>query len=312
MLAAAIDAGSNTLRLLIGRIVDGRVVPEHYHRRICRLAGNFSHESGLSAEARERTLSAFLEFSEICRRDSVRRIGAVGTAAFRQAVNGQDFALQVRQSTGLPLEIISGEAEASYTAKGVLSALDPVPGHTLVFDIGGGSTEFILCTDGKVTWSRTFPLGVVHLTEGYATPNERQEMISKTLALLHTELECASTSADLNETGLTLVGTAGTVTTLAALDMQMNEYDWRLVNNYSMSYATLQKWYEHLCPMTPREREVLPGMEEGRGDLIIAGLEIVLGLLRTMRAGRLRVSDFGILEGLLLAMHDRVETLPLR
>ena len=312
MLAATIDAGSNTLRLLIGRVVDGKVYPEQYHRRICRLAGSFSQRSGLSAEARERTLSAFKEFSDICRRDRVQRIRAVGTAAFRQAVNGKDFALQVRQSTGMPVEIISGEAEAFYTAKGVVSALDPIPAHTLVFDIGGGSTEFILCLDGKMTWSRTFPLGVVHLIEGQVSSIGRQGEISKVLAVLHEELTRECIAASVNTADLKLVGTAGTVTTLAALDMEMIEYDWRLVNNYCMSYETLQKWYERLSPMTLREREALPGIETGRGDLIIAGLEIILGLLRMLQADALAASDFGILEGLMLALYDDTESLPLR
>ena len=304
MLAAAIDAGSNTLRLLIGKVIDGRVVPELYQRRICRLAGNFSQQEGLSAEARERALSVFREFSLICNEAHVQRSRVVGTAAFRQAVNGENFADQVREMTGLPLEVITGEEEAFYTARGVVSALDPVPAQALIFDIGGGSTEFILCVDGRVTWSRSFSLGVVHLTEAHTSPVARQAEISKTLALVQAELQraCISSGADLAK--LILVGTAGTVTTLAALDMQMSEYDWRRVNNYSISYHTLQAWYDRLCPMTPLEREALTGMEKGRGDLIIAGLEIVLGILRAMHSERLIVSDFGILEGLLLSMYD--------
>ncbi len=234
MLAAAIDAGSNTLRLLIGKVVDGRVVPELYQRRICRLAGNFSQQEGLSAEARERALSVFREFSLICNEADVQRSRVVGTAAFRQAVNGENFADQVREMTGLPLEVITGEEEAFYTARGVVSALDPVPAQALIFDIGGGSTEFILCVDGRVAWSRSFSLGVVHLTEAHTSPVARQAEISKTLALVQAELQraCISSGADLAK--LILVGTAGTVTTLAALDMQMSEYDWRRVNNYSM------------------------------------------------------------------------------
>jgi len=304
MLAAAIDAGSNTLRLLIGKVVDGRVVPELYQRRICRLAGNFSQQEGLSAEARERALSVFREFSLICQKAEVQQIRAVGTAAFRQAANGESFADLVRESTGLPLHIINGEAEALYTVRGVVSALDPVPAQALIFDIGGGSTEFILCVDGKVVWSRSYPLGVVHLTEAHALPVARQAEMSKALALVQTELQQACVSSDADLAKLSLIGTAGTVTTLAALDMQMTEYDWRRVNNYSISYHTLQAWYERLCPMTPLEREALPGMEPGRGDLIIAGLEIVLGIIKATHSERLVVSDFGILEGLLLSIYD--------
>ena len=312
MLAAAIDAGSNTLRLLLGHVVNGRVVPKSYHRRICRLAGNFSHQKGLSAAARERTLPVFQEFSAICGKAGVQRIIAVGTAAFRRAANGENFASLVRETTGLPLEIISGEAEALYTARGVVSVLEPIPAHTLIFDIGGGSTELILYAAGKVAWSQSFPLGVVHLSEDSASPIDRQQEITKALALIRAALEQACISAKIDMTGLTLVGTAGTVTTLAALDMQMTEYDWKLVNNHPMSYPTLQNWYERLCPMSPRQREALPGMEKGRGDLIVAGLEIVLGILQATHSERLVVSDSGILEGLLLALQERAESLPFR
>jgi len=305
MLAAAIDAGSNTLRMLVGRIENGRVAPERYLRRICRLAGNFSQQEGLSAESMERTLSVLQEFSSICNQTDVQRVRAVGTAAFRQAVNGENFARHVCESTGLPLEIINGEEEAFLTATGVISALDPVPAHTLIFDIGGGSTEFILCTGSKVIWSRSFPLGVVHLTEGFAAPNDRQGEISRTLELIMAELEPALISSNVDITKLTLVGTAGTVTTLAALDMQMAEYDWRRVNNHCMSYPVLHEWYKRMRPMSPRQREALPGMEEGRGDLIIAGLEIVLGIMQATHSDYLLVSDFGILEGLLLSLSDR-------
>ena len=312
MLRAAIDAGSNTMRLLLGRVVDGRVVPESYERRICRLAGGFTTQEGLSAEARQRALCVFAEFAEICRSSRVQRIKAVGTAAFRQAVNGEAFAEQIRQSTGLPLEIISGTTEAFYTSRGVLNALEPVPGHTLIVDIGGGSTEFILCVDGESAWSQTFPLGVVHLTEGCVSTNDRQGEIMKTLHRLHSELEQACLSLGVNMAGLTPVGTAGTVTTLAALDMRMGEYDWRRVNNHVMAGQALQAWYERLYPITPAEREALPGMEKGRGDLIIAGLEIVLALLQVMRAERIIVSDFGLLEGLLLGSDEETSSRPLR
>lgn len=304
MLAAAIDAGSNTLRLLIGKVVDGRVVPTLYQRRICRLAGGFTLQEGLSVAARERTLAVFREFSAICREAGAERIRAVGTAAFRQAANGESFASQVRESTGLPLQIISGETEAAYTARGVVSALRPVPAHALIFDIGGGSTEFVLCAGGRVTWSRSFPLGVVHLTETYPASRDRQAEISRMLALIQAEVEGACFSSGVNPAELTPVGTAGTVTTLAALDMQMAEYDWRRVNNHRMSHTMLQQWYERLSPLTPRQRELLPGMERGRGDLIIAGLEIILDLMQAISSKRLVVSDFGILEGLLLSLYD--------
>lgn len=299
---ASIDAGSNTLRLLIGKVVAGKVVPELYLRRICRLAGDFSKEEGLAAAARERTLVAFKEMSEVCQDFAVEHIRAVGTAAFRQAVNGEDFARDIRVATRIPLEVISGESEAACMTEGVLSALDPLPSQSLIIDIGGGSTEFVLCLNQKVVWSRSIPMGVVRLTEDYPAPQVRHRAIEGALTELVAELIKVCNTSKVDFTALTLVGTAGSVTTLAALDLQMTDYDWQRVNNYSLSLLRLQYWQAQLTPLSPVEREALPGMEEGRGDLIVAGLEIILGLMHQMKCECLVVSDFGILEGLLLSM----------
>jgi exopolyphosphatase/guanosine-5'-triphosphate,3'-diphosphate pyrophosphatase len=304
MMLAAIDAGSNTLRLLIGKVQNGKVAPLLYERRICRLAGGFKNEEGLSPEAMERTLFAFQEFAEVFAKNRVKKVRAVGTAAFRQAINGEKFASKVRSTTQLPLKIISGEEEAETMTAGVLSALDLIPDNALIIDIGGGSTEFVLCAKQKVLWTRSLPLGVVRLIEGHESPEARQHFITQTLAQFNVELERACVSNNVDIGSIALVGTAGTVTTLAALDQQMTEYDWRQINNYVMPLSKIQYWWELLAPLTPLERESLPGMETGRGDLILAGVEIILGVMQLLNNRSLTVSDFGILEGLLLSLES--------
>lgn len=300
MLIAAIDAGSNTLRLLIARYNNGRLEPKSYYRRICRLLGGYSHEKGLSPEARNRAQVVLQEFSMICQAQSVKQIKAVGTAAFRQAINGRVFAAHICKTTNIPLEIISGDKEAQLTVSGVLYALEPIPDFALIFDIGGGSTEFVLCAGSKVLWSKSYPLGVVHLTENYPLSTKRQEHIKMVLKRVLDETSTFYESKLIDPIKLTLVGTAGTATTLAALEMQMSNYDWNLVNNYSLSMHKIQKWYDQLIQLSPEAREELPGMEAGRGDLIIPGIEIVLNVLQTLQKNHLVVSDFGLLEGLLL------------
>ena len=301
---AAIDAGSNTLRLLIGKVQNGKVAPLLYERRICRLAGGFKDAEGLSPEAMERTLFAFQEFAEVCAKHKVKKVAAVGTAAFRQAINGEKFASKVRSTTQLPLKIISGEEEAETMTAGVLSALDLIPDNALIIDIGGGSTEFVLCAKQKVLWTRSLPLGVVRLIEGHESPEARQHFITQTLAQFNVELERACVSNNVDIGSIALVGTAGTVTTLAALDQQMTEYDWRQINNYVMPLSKIQYWRERRAPLTPLERESLPGMEAGRGDLIIAGIEVILNVMQQLSNTSLTVSDFGILEGLLLSLES--------
>ncbi len=301
---AAIDAGSNTLRLLVGNVEQGKVTPYAYLRRICRLAGDFNLEKGLAPASMQRTLAVFHEFAGYCSKHGVNRVKVVGTAAFRQAVNGTDFADQVANQTGLPIEIIGGDLEAQYTAKGVLSALDPVPSYSLIIDIGGGSTEYVLCRGNEVVWSASHPLGVVRLTENHGVPKDRIAEILRVTDTVVREVISNCKVCKVDPTQLSVVGTAGTITTLAALDMELTVYDWQKVNNYSMSADTLHNWYGALIPLSVTQREALPGMEKGRGDLIIAGLEIVVSLLDTLPGDSLTVSDFGILEGLLLSMEN--------
>ncbi len=299
---AAIDAGSNTLRLLIGDVIEGTISPELYVRRICRTAGGFTNKEGLSPEAMERTLFAFQEFAGICQSFNVQQVRAVGTAAYRQAVNGIDFVQRIKAATQLPLEVITGEIEAKTMSSGVLSALDPRPSHSLIVDIGGGSTEFVLTAKEEVLWSTSLPLGVVRLIEEHKSPVTRQETINESITSLCNDLHVVCSKHNIEPGSLIFVGTAGTVTTLAALDLQMEEYDWRLINNHIIPSAKLYEWQERLAPLSSVEREALSGMEAGRGDLIMAGIEILISLMTKMCADSITVSDFGLLEGLLLSM----------
>lgn len=301
---AAIDAGSNTLRLLIGKVQNGKVVPLLYERRICRLAGGFKEEEGLSPEAMERTLFAFQQFAEVCGKNKVKKVSAIGTAAFRQAINGEKFASKIRSTTLLPLNIVSGEEEAVKMTAGVLSALDPIPDNALIIDIGGGSTEFVLCAKQKVLWACSLPLGVVRLIEGCKSPEARQCFITQTLARLNVDLRSVCVSNNIDIDSVSLVGTAGSITTLAALDQQMTEYNWRQINNYIMPLSKILYWRDLLKPLTPLKREALPGMEAGRGDLILAGIEVILAVMQRLNNTSLTVSDFGILEGLLLSLES--------
>lgn len=303
---AAIDAGSNTLRLLVGETDGKTVTPYSYHRRITRLAGGFSEEEGLSREARERTLSAFQAFAATCQHQGVTTCKAVGTAAFRKSVNGQAFVEEIQETCGITLRIIDGDEEASLMTAGVLSALNPIPKSSLIIDIGGGSTEFVLCADDKVLWQKSISLGVVTLTEK-VEPEKMVRVIDESIQPLLADMNTHLSTTEYTMTDLQLVGTAGTVTTLAALDLQMSEYDWRRVNNYKLDRDRITYWQSFLCPLSPTEREQLAGMEEGRGDLILAGIKIISAIMKQLNFSVLTVSDFGILEGLLLSLANSVE-----
>jgi exopolyphosphatase/guanosine-5'-triphosphate,3'-diphosphate pyrophosphatase len=247
-----------------------------------------------------RTLAALNDFAQICQLYTPTVCRSVGTAALRQAVNAGPFLDEVQARTGLIVEVLSGEDEALLTASGVLAALDPVPDCSLIIDVGGGSTEFALLKQGRVLVQTSVPLGVVSLTESSLSPRHLLAMIRRHIDTVFSRLQSVDGVPPVSTWHP--VATAGTATTLAALHLQMSSYDWRRVNNYRLPAGEVERLARHLRLLTVAEREALPGMEIGRGDLILPGIAILQAVLRRMSVPELIVSDFGLLEGALLSL----------
>jgi exopolyphosphatase/guanosine-5'-triphosphate,3'-diphosphate pyrophosphatase len=298
-LLASIDLGTNTARLLIGSVTDGKVTRCHIVRRITRLGGGFTKTSGISDEARQRSVAAMKEFAESIAAFRPVRLKAVTTSAVRDAANGREFCHKVLEETGIELEIISGEDEGRMTLSGVISGIDTIPEYLLVFDIGGGSTEYTLARGDEILFTRSLPLGVVRLTEGKSNITAISKKIEKELQPLVMEIRNAGFEAELAKA--TLLGTAGTATTLAAISRQLENYDYRLINNYQLSIDEIRDILARLLPLSPKERlaQVI-GLEQGREDLIIAGTLLTLKTMELFGLPMLKVSDFGLLEGVLL------------
>jgi exopolyphosphatase/guanosine-5'-triphosphate,3'-diphosphate pyrophosphatase len=299
---ASIDLGTNTVRLLIATEGENGLAPLLVKRRITRLGGGFTDASGISAAAQARTVAALEEFSSDLARYSVLRLRAVATSAVRDAVNGADFSAEVVARTGIALEVIGGEEEGLLTLRGVRAGLGAPDGLLLAFDVGGGSTEYTLADGGIPRFTRSLPLGVVRLTEGKPEPAAMADKVDRELAALAAEM--ARVSAIVDPTRCLLAGTAGTATTLAAIDLGMTEYDYRRVNGHWLARDTVADIFNRLLPLTPEERLVVPGMEKGREDLIIAGALVTLKTLDRFGFSGMKVSDFGLLEGVLLSIAE--------
>lgn len=295
---AAIDLGTNTARLLIAEQHPYRQIL--LNRTITRLGGGFTRERGLSEEAQERSLAALRSFAEEIARHGVSRLRAVATSAVRDAVNGGEFCRCVEAETGIDLEVIDGTEEAVLTLRGVASILDDKTVDLAVFDVGGGSTEYTLASGEQFLFSRSLPIGVVRLTEGKPGVAEMEDKISREISLFKHELEREGLLERF--AAGTLIGTAGTATTLAAIDMEMEDYDYRRVNNHTLTLDDVQCIYRLLAPLTPQERLKVKGLEPGREDLIIAGMLVVLVTMREFGFQSLKVSDSGLLEGLILGV----------
>jgi len=301
MMRATLDIGSNTVRMLIGSCAAGQLLPCLYERRITRLGGGFSPASGLSAAAMARTIAALKDFSGLLKDNQVKYLRAVGTAALRRAANRQQFIEQVYQQTGISIEVIDGEEEARLTAMGVLSVISPQPEQTVIFDIGGGSTELICIIDGRICAQKSYPLGVVRLAEEYSDQHQRQQIIEATL------VDCCNAFLQRLSPAqpVVLIGTAGTMTTLGAMDLNLARYDPGAINNHQLSLAWMLTLYDQLEPLSAADREQLTGMEQGRGDLILPGLQLASFIAQALRVTHLKLADSGLLEGVFLdACHD--------
>ena len=303
---ASIDLGTNTVRLLIASVGSDGFEPHLVKRRITRLGGGFTRETGISSEAWQRSVAALVEFSEELEKHEVVRHRAVATSAVRDAVNGPEFCAEVLARTGIALEIIGGEEEGLLTLRGVRAGLGDPDGTFLVFDVGGGSTEYTLADRGTPRFTRSLPLGVVRLTEGKPELAAMSEKVDRELAGLAAEM--AKVGIAVDPPCCLLAGTAGTATTLAAIDLGMTEYDYHLVNGHWLARDTVAAIFDRLLPLTPEERLKVLGMEKGREDLIIAGALVTLKTLDCFGFSGMKVSDFGLLEGVLLSMADNKST----
>ena len=297
-LCAAIDFGTNTARLLIGRRTAKGLTTLHIEREVVRLGGGFTDAGGLSVEAQQRGLECLKRFADIIQGYGVTSVRASATSAVRDAVNGQAFVDKVLNETGILLTVIAGDLEGLLTLKGVAAGLDRIHKNMLILDVGGGSTELTVVENGEPLFVRSMPMGVVRLTEGFNTDQAMRERIATVMSYL---------LADMSSAGIRIppdcvfIATAGTATTLAAIQLDMESYDYRRVNNFLVHRSDISEIYQRLLPLQPYERLAVKGLEKGREDLIIAGILIVMSTMDTFGFSVMKVSDYGLLEGLALS-----------
>lgn len=303
---AALDLGTNNCRLLIARPQgDGFAVVDAFSR-IVRLGEGLAHSGALSDAAIERTIAALRVCAEKLKRRNVTLARSVATEACRRATNGEAFIARARAETGIQLDIISAEEEARLAVLGCHALLEPGTGPALVFDIGGGSTELVLI-DADTTVPRvrdwhSAPWGVVSLTEsaGGGTTAEERERAYKRMRALVTE-SFAPFAARLPKLTVVprLLGTSGTVTTLASVHLGLERYDRSQVDGLIAPAAAMRRISQELAGMSLAERARLPCIGRERADLVVAGCAILEGILDLWPAERLGVADRGIREGIL-------------
>jgi exopolyphosphatase / guanosine-5'-triphosphate,3'-diphosphate pyrophosphatase len=309
----ALDLGTNNCRLLIARPVDNGFVVIDAFSRVVRLGEGLASSGRISEDAIERALAALTICADKLRRRNVSLSRSVATEACRRAVNGRDFVARVHDQTGIALDIIAPEEEARLAMLGCHRLLEPGDGPALIFDIGGGSTELVLIeTDGhapkiKCWWSA--PWGVVSLTESegrdFANADERLAAYGRMREKVKNAFRRFSELLPADKGNVRLLGTSGTVTTLASVHLALPSYDRKAVDGLMVPADSMRAISEMMSRMSLEERAQLPCIGLERADLVVAGCAILEAIMDIWPAQTLGVADRGIREGILRSLMAR-------
>jgi exopolyphosphatase/guanosine-5'-triphosphate,3'-diphosphate pyrophosphatase len=307
MRLAGIDIGTLTCRLLIADLPpSGRLTELRSDRRILRLGEGVDHTKTLSVAAMDRVAACLREWHEVVESYQVDRCVAVATSAVRDASNRDEFLDQVKRDAGFEVEVITGEEEARRTLLGIRSGLPDGITDVLALDIGGGSTEFILDRPGHKPIVRSIDIGVVRLCERLLRHDPPSD-VEVRQAREWVARETKSAVADMrNYQAATFVGTAGTITSLAAIAQKLPTYEPARIHNYKLQLGTIQELEQTLLSRKIADRIGLPGLEKGREEVIVSGAIIIRTVMETLGRFECLVSDLGLREGVLIDLAKRI------
>ncbi len=296
---ASIDVGTNTVRLLVAEVSSRqsgwKVLAQKME--IARLGEGYRAKTKLLDEAIERNVNIISDYVDTARELKAETINIVATSAAREATNGEYFAERVFTQTGIRLKIASGEEEARLSLNGVCLAVKNAS-KFLVIDVGGGSTEFILSLNGNIAKAVSIPIGAVVMTERFINTDPPSNSQIETMSqFIKQELRPIAKDFASN---VPLIGTAGTITTLGAIYLKMDEYDQSRINSLKLRKENIEEMLLLLMKEKLSQRKETVGLEPKRADVIIAGTVILLGIMEVFGYDELSVSDYGLLEGILV------------
>jgi exopolyphosphatase/guanosine-5'-triphosphate,3'-diphosphate pyrophosphatase len=301
MRVASIDIGTNTILLLVAeRNSRGDVVAIEERATITRLGQGVDKTRRLAPEAVERAMRCLSAYAEVTAKLAVERVEIVGTSAMRDADGSEPLRQHIRNLFGVDVRVISGDEEAQLTFRGALSGLPPnVGSDVVVFDIGGGSTEIVrgrtTALETSLNYARSFDIGSVRLTERHVGSDPPS---SEEIAALRWDIQENLATLPAFPRPLRPIGIAGTMTTLAAVELGLSVYDSEKVHGHILSLAQLEALAFTLAQIPLSARQGLAGMEPKRADVIVAGAFLAVEVLRKLGAVDVMVSDRGVRWGL--------------
>lgn len=297
MRVGILDIGTNSVRLLVAdRTPEGL----HEVKRALittRLGAGLINTGLLSAAGKKATLDAVLELRQVAMSLGVRAIRALGTSALREACDGREFASAISEAAGLEVEILSAEEEARLSYAGTVKTLSLLPG-TLVFDLGGGSCEIIQPDDNEQLIINSLKIGAVYLKETFL---HHDPPLPREVDRARCETRCLLAGIRLREGAVAGVG--GTVTSLAAMVLGLEEYIPARIHGFVLSRQAVVKLLLRMLALTTEQRAALPGIQPSRADILPAGALVVDEILDYCRASCLTVSEGDLLVGALFHQH---------
>ena len=297
---AAIDMGTNSTRLLVH---DGEQTLERL-MTITRLGQDVDRTGRLADEAIERVITCMREYKAVMDRFGVQKVRAVATSAARDAANRDEFFAAVKETIGVEPELLSGLDEGKLSFRGATADLNPDDGPFLVFDIGGGSTEFAFGIE-EAEAAMSLDIGCVRLTEKYVEhdPPLPEELVA-CLSITEAHLDDIAREMPQVAHAKTFVGLAGTVSAAAAVEIGLAEYDRDQIHHFVLTKEAAEDVYRTLVMESREDRIHNPGLEEARADVIVGGMCILVRIMRYFDIEELVVSEADILDGLVFSLLD--------
>lgn len=284
MKLCCIDVGTNSVLNLLARIDSkGRISPLKFHAETTRLGKSLRENGILNKKSQIKTISAVRKYNK-----GADKYIIVGTSALREARNSDDFVKSLYKETGQKIKILSELEEASLIFSAAKHFMKPLPRKTIICDIGGGSTEFIFCKNGKVFKKISIPIGAVNLTERFRRNIHNMENFIR-----------SRIKEDLNVyTGFKLIGVGGTVTTLGAILKNLKHYNPQKVHRYVVPLQKVISTLKRLCSISLNERKKLINFDPKRADIIVAGICILKVIMELFGIDNFRICDRGLVYGL--------------
>lgn len=298
MKLGAIDIGTNSMRLLIADYIDGKFYNRQKFVNTTRIGQDVDREGYISKDAINRNIDALKEFVDKSRQENCEYIYAIGTSALRDSKNKEEFLKLAKEEANIEVEIIDGKEEANLGFLGVLQGLEEAD-NILVIDIGGGSTEFIVGNKEGIIFSKSENVGALRMTEKFLKLDPIDEIEFQNMeSFIQNNIEDTINNIK-NNTISKIVGIGGTITTLCAMNQELEVYDMDKIHNSKIYIKELENILQKIKKMTINDKRRLKGLQPKRADIITAGVGILDKIMKNMEFDKIIVSEFDNLEGLI-------------